>query len=165
MTELQGLFEQTLKDANELEKQLIKDFLLGIQNKQTGVAPTYINAALQMDTTFEGDTCKITMPVTPLIYNSFDMPHGGIIATLLDNAMGFLVNKDLRPLGKGAVTTNMTIHYVKATQEKTLIATSSYLHKGKQTIVLESKVTQPDGKTIAYATGSFFVITPSSSKK
>ncbi len=165
MKELQHLFEQTTKTANDVELQLIKDFLQGIKNKQDDIAPTYINAALQMETTYEGDTCKITMPVTPLIHNSFDMPHGGILATLLDNAMGFLVNKDLRPLGKGAVTTNMTIHYVRATQEKTLVATSSYLHKGRQTLVLESKVTQPDGKTVAYATGSFFVITPPSSSE
>ena len=118
-----------------------------------------------MDIQFEQDKCIVTMPITPLSYNTFDMPHGGIIATLTDNAMGFLVNKDLQPEGKGAVTTNMKIHYVKASTEKTLIATASYLHKGRQTIVLECTVTQPDGKRIAHATGSFFVINPSSSSK
>lgn len=91
----------------------------------------------------------------PLIHNSFDMPHGGVIATLVDNAMGFLVNKDLHPEGKGAVTTNMTINYIKASSEKQLIATSTYLHKGRQTLVMECTITQPDGKKIAHATGSF----------
>ncbi|QEY20298.1 PaaI family thioesterase [Psychrobacillus sp. AK 1817] len=162
MNELQTLFEQVTKEASDTEKGLLTDFILGLQHKRQGTAPTYLNATFQMDTRYEDNHCIVTLPVTPLIYNSFDMPHGGVIATLVDNAMGFLVNKDLHAEGKGAVTTNMTIHYIKAASEKQLIATSTYLHKGRQTLVMECTVTQPDGKKIAYATGSFFVITPTS---
>lgn len=165
MNELQTLLTQVTENASEVEMSLLKEFLKGIQKKQQNTAPTYLNAIFHMDTQYEQNSCVVTVPVTPLIHNSFHMPHGGIIATLTDNAMGFLVNKDLRPEGKGAVTTNMTIHYVKAATEKTLIATASYLHKGRQTLVLECTVTQPDGKKIAYATGSFFVIEPPSSSK
>ena len=162
MENLQTLYEQVMKEATDVEKGLLLDFFTGLKNKQEGKAPTYLNAAFQMETTFEDNKCIVTLPVTPLIHNSFDMPHGGVIATLVDNAMGFLVNKDLHPEGKGAVTTNMTINYIKASSEKQLIATSTYLHKGRQTLVMECTVTQPDGKKIAHATGSFFVITPSS---
>ncbi|MER2263096.1 MAG: PaaI family thioesterase [Psychrobacillus sp.] len=162
MENLQTLFEQVTNEATDTEKDLLTDFLRGLQKKQQGHAPTYLNATFQMDTRYEDNQCIVTLPVTPLIYNSFDMPHGGVIATLVDNAMGFLVNKDLHPEGKGAVTTNMTINYIKASSEKQLIATSTYLHKGRQTLVMECTVTQPDGKKIAHATGSFFVITPSS---
>lgn len=165
MNELQSLFHVVTESATEVELDLLKEFLKGIKNKQLNNAPTYLNAIFHMDTQYENGNCIVTLPVTPLSFNSFDMPHGGVIATLMDNAMGFLVNKDLHTEGKGAVTTNMTIHYVKAATEKTLIATSSYLHKGRQTLVLECTVTQPDGKRIAYATGSFFVITPSNSSK
>ena len=92
-----------------------------------------------MDTKYEDDHCIITLPITPLSYNNFDMPHGGIIATLADNAMGFLVNKDLHSEGKGAVTTNMTVHYLHASTAKSLIATATYLHKGRQTLVLTAQ--------------------------
>ncbi|QFF98352.1 PaaI family thioesterase [Psychrobacillus glaciei] len=160
MNELQSLLKQVTDNATDVEIRLVQEFLEGIQNKQKKDAPTYLNAIFHMNTQFEEDRCVVTLPVTPLSYNSFDMPHGGVIATLTDNAMGFLVNKDLRADGKGAVTTTMTIHYVKASTEKTLIATASYLHKGRQTLVMECTVTQLDGKKIAYATGSFFVITP-----
>ena len=160
MNNLQTLLEQVIEHASEVEIYLLTDFLRGIQSKQENLAPTYLNAIFHMDTQYEEDTCIVTLPVTPLSHNSFDMPHGGVIATLADNAMGFLVNKDLHPLGKGAITTNINIHYVKAATEKTLIATASYLHKGRQTVVVECTITQPDGKKIAYATGSFFVITP-----
>ncbi|MEI4771179.1 PaaI family thioesterase [Psychrobacillus sp. FJAT-51614] len=165
MNELHTLIAQVTESATEVEINLLKQFLKGLQNKQQEKATTYLNAVFHMDTQYEEDKCIVTLPVTPLSYNSFDMPHGGVIATLADNAMGFLVNKDLRSEGKGAVTTNMTIHYVKAATEKTLIATASYLHKGRQTLVMECTVTQPNGKKIAYATGSFFVIDPSNSSK
>ena len=165
MNKLQELFETVTEQASQQELSLLNDFLNAIQHKQQNQAPTYLNAIFQMDTQYEQDQCIVTMPITPISYNSFNMPHGGIIATLSDNAMGFLINKDLHPEGKGAVTTNMTIHYVKSSTEKTLIATAKYLHKGRQTIVIECTVTQPDGRKIAYATGSFFVIDPHSSSK
>ena len=165
MNKLQSLYETVTEQATEQELSLLNDFLNAIQQKQQNNAPTYLNAVFQMNTQYDQDQCIVTMPVTPISYNSFNMPHGGIIATLSDNAMGFLINKDLHPEGKGAVTTNMTIHYVKASTEKTLIATAKYLHKGRQTIVMECTVTQPDGRKIAYATGSFFVINPPSSLK
>jgi len=165
MKNLQNLLETVTEQASEQELNLIKDFLNAIQHKQQNEAPTYLNAVFQMDTQYDQDQCIVTMPITPISHNSFNMPHGGIIATLSDNAMGFLINKDLHPEGKGAVTTNMTIHYVKSSTEKTLIATAKYLHKGRQTIVMECTVTQPDGRKIAYATGSFFVINPPTSSK
>ena len=165
MNDIQYLLNEVTENATEIEINLIKDFLKGIQNKQQNIAPTYINAAFQMDTQFEAESCSVTIPVTPLSHNSFGMPHGGVIATIADNAMGFLVNKDLRPYGKGAVTTNININYVKAATEDTLIATATYLHKGRQTLVLDCTVTQPNGKKIAYATGSFFVIEPPNSSK
>lgn len=165
MNELQSLLNKVTENASEVEINLLKEFLKGIQNKQQNQAPTYLNAVFHMDTQYIEDYCVITMPITPLSHNSFDMPHGGIVTTLADNAMGFLVNKDLYPEGKGAITTNMNIHFVKAATEKTLIATATYLHKGRQTLVLECTIAQPDGKKIAYATGSFFVINPSNSSK
>lgn len=165
MKELQELVNVVTENASQVELDLITNFLIGIQKKQQNLAPTYLNAAFQFETTYEDDYCTVTLPVTPLSYNNFDMPHGGVIATLADNAMGFLVNKDLFPEGKGAVTTNMTVHYVRAATEKMLLATATYIHKGRQTLVLECTVTQPDGKKIAYATGSFFVITPPNSLK
>ncbi|WP_277585757.1 PaaI family thioesterase [Psychrobacillus antarcticus] len=165
MNNLQNLFESVTEQASEQELNILYDFLNAIQQKQQNKAPTYLNAVFQMETQYDEDQCSVTMPITPISYNSFNMPHGGIIATLSDNAMGFLINKDLHSEGKGAVTTNLTIHYVKSSTEKTLIATAKYLHKGRQTIVMECTVTQPDGRKIAYATGSFFVINPPSSSK
>ncbi|PZX08074.1 uncharacterized protein (TIGR00369 family) [Psychrobacillus insolitus] len=165
MNKLQTLMQEVTENANQVELDLINNFLKGIQKMQQKEAPNYLNATFDFDTKYEDDCCIITLPITPLSYNNFDMPHGGIIATLADNAMGFLVNKDLHSEGKGAVTTNMTVHYLRASTAKSLIATATYLHKGRQTLVLTCTVTQPDGKKVAHATGSFFVITPPSSSK
>lgn len=150
--------ESFLSDATPTEKQLVNDFIYSLQDKRQGVYPTFINAAFQFEMEFPDDTCVVKMPITPLCTNSFHMPHGGIIATLIDNAMGFLVNKDLRPTGKGAVTTNLTVHYTRATTDDSIYAVASYIHKGRQTLVLEATAYDKSGKKIAYATGSFFVI-------
>lgn len=151
---IQSFYEQ----ASETEQHLLTSFVQGLKDKRQGLYTTYINAAFQFDISFPEDTCRVEMPVTPLTVNSFGMPHGGILATLIDNAMGFLVNKELRPVGKGAVTTNLTIHYTKATTDAHVYSIASYLHKGRQTLVLEGSVYDTQGTRIAYATGSFFVI-------
>lgn len=153
-TSIQHFYET----ASATEKELLDQFVQGLEKKRQGVYSTYVNAAFQFDISFPEKTCKVTMPVTPMTTNSFGMPHGGVIATLIDNAMGFLVNKDLRPTGKGAVTTNLTIHYTKATTEPFVYSVASYLHKGSQTMVLEASAYDSRDRRIAYATGSFFVI-------
>lgn len=150
--------EDFLKEASPVEQQLVTDFIKSLEKKRQGEYSTFINATFQFDISFPNEECVVKMPVTPLSFNSFHMPHGGVIATLIDNAMGFLVNKDLRKLGKGAVTTNLTVHYTKATTEPMIYATASYIHKGRQTLVLEATAYSESGKKIAYATGSFFVI-------
>ncbi|MFC4354345.1 PaaI family thioesterase [Chryseomicrobium palamuruense] len=150
--------ENFLRDASPVEHQLVTDFIKSLEKKRSGDYSTFINAAFQFDITFPEDQCTVKMPVTPLCTNSFHMPHGGVIATLIDNAMGFLVNKDLRSIGKGAVTTNLTVHYTKATNDPMIYATASYIHKGRQTLVLEASAYSESGQKIAYATGSFFVI-------
>lgn len=147
-----------LEQATETERNLLETFVNGLEEKRQGRYTTFVNAAFQFDISFPDETCRVEMPITPLTVNSFGMPHGGIVATLIDNAMGFLVNKDLRPQGKGAVTTNLTIHYTKATTEPSVYSIASYLHKGRQTLVLEASAYDAKGTRIAYATGSFFVI-------
>lgn len=152
------LVQEFLQDATDVEQQLLTDFISSLQDKREGKYSTYINAAFHFDISFPDETCVVKMPVTPLCTNSFEMPHGGVIATLIDNAMGFLVNKDLRPQGKGAVTTNLTLHYTKATNDTSLHAVASYIHRGRQTLVLEASAFDSQGTKIAHATGSFFVI-------
>lgn len=154
---LTAKFEQILNEATPQDLQILTQWLDGMHMKQTGEIKTYLASSLLMERTVTETSCTVTIPVTPFIHNRLGIPHGGIIAVLLDTAMGLLANKTLAP-GYSAITTNLSINYIAMTTESHLIATATFIHKGRQTMVVEGVITDNSGKKLASGTGSFFVI-------
>ena len=110
-----------------------------------------------MERNFDQNSCEITIPITPIINNNLDIVHGGITATVLDTAMGVLANQ-LLPEGFGAVTNQLNIHYIAPGIGETLRCKADIVHKGSKTMVISGEAFRSDGKKIAYATGTFFII-------
>jgi uncharacterized protein (TIGR00369 family) len=150
-------FEQIVKQASSQDLQVLTQLIEGIERKQAGVTTTYLDSSLFMNRSLTEDSCTITIPITPFIHNNLGIPHGGILAVLLDTAMGVLVNQSLTT-GFSAVTMNLSIHYLAVANGPYLDATASFVHRGRQTMVIEGVVTDQSGKRLAIATGSFFVI-------
>lgn len=155
--DLTKLLNECIENGNEADLDVIKQMLQGVRRKQDNQNGSYIGAVLAMEKTAADNTCEVTIPITPLTYNSLEIVHGGITATLVDTAMGTLANI-LLPEGFGAVTTNLTIHYLAPGRHGSLTATGTLVHKGSKTLVIDGKVFSDEGKTIAHCTGSFFVV-------
>jgi uncharacterized protein (TIGR00369 family) len=147
------------ESASDEEKKIMEIFLEGIFRKHERKNGSYIGGILHANGTFieEKEIYKITMPNTPLIQNSLGIVHGGITATILDSAMGSLVNH-LLPNDQAAVTTEMKINYTAPGKGESFTCIASIIHKGTKIFVTEGKVFQNDGKLIAHGTGSFFII-------
>jgi len=150
-------FEQILKESTPQDLQILSQWLDGMQRKQTGETKTYLASSLLMDRTVTEEFCKVSIPITPFIHNRLGIPHGGILAVILDTAMGLLANKSLSA-EFSAITTNLSINYIAVATDKHLHATATFIHKGRQTMVVEGVVRDDSGKKLAVATGSFFVI-------
>lgn len=85
--------------------------------------------------------------------NSMGMVHGGVLATLLDTAMG-LAALGAYP-GRRSVTTNLSVHFVAPLGLGTLVATASVLHASRSTVTLQASVADRAGKLGTAGTGSF----------
>lgn len=157
MNKLTAQMERIISSANPEDIQILSDFLTNLEKKQQGEFTTYLTAGLNMSRELTADSCKATIPNTSFIHNTIDIPHGGILAVLLDTAMGVLANSKCQP-GFGAVTSNLTIHYLAVTNDDTISAEARIVRAGKHTIVVEGNIFQKDGKHIATSTGSFFII-------
>ncbi|MFT4416095.1 PaaI family thioesterase [Fredinandcohnia humi] len=145
-------------EATEQEKKALELVIDGVLRKQTKQNGSYIGGLLQTQRRIlDNQTCEITIPNTELIQNALHIVHGGITATLLDSTMGSLVHHVL-PMDKAAVTTEMKINYVAPGVGKELRCVATMIHKGSKICVTEGKVYRDDGKLIAHATGSFFMI-------
>src|SRR4051794_36806178 len=81
--------------------------------------------------------------------------HGGLIATLLDEAM----SKLNRPLNVLAMTRHMEVDYLRPVPlYKPLILTSRHLSREGRKIFHQAEIQSPEGQVLARAKGLFIVI-------
>lgn len=154
---LSAQFEQIVKNSTSEDIRILSQFLDNLEKKQAGEFTTYLSAALGMSRVAQNGTWSVSIPNTPFIHNNIDIPHGGILAVLLDTAMGTLANSKC-PEGFGAVTTNLAIHYLTVATEETITAEAKIIRQGRHTMVIEGNIYETGGKHIATSTGSFFIV-------
>lgn len=81
--------------------------------------------------------------------------HGGIIATLMDEAM----SKLNRPLGVIAMTRNMEVDYLRPSPlHRDLILTGRHIRREGRKLFHEADLQLPDGTLLARAKGVFIVL-------
>jgi uncharacterized protein (TIGR00369 family) len=81
--------------------------------------------------------------------------HGGIVATLLDEAM----SKLNRPLNVLAMTRHMEVDYLRpAPLHQLLVLTGRHLHRDGRKLFHQAEIHHPDGTVLARAKGVFVII-------
>jgi uncharacterized protein (TIGR00369 family) len=87
-------------------------------------------------------------------YNPIGVVHGGLVATLLDSAMGCAVQTTL-PAGTRYTTLELHTNFVRAITRDTgpLRAEGVVLHRGRTVATAEGRVVEePSGKLVAHGT-------------
>lgn len=84
-------------------------------------------------------------------YNPIGMVHGGLLATLLDSAMGCAIHSTL-PAGTGYSTLEVKLNYTRPALIGTglLRCEASIVHRGKQTATAEGQVRDAQGRLYAH---------------
>ena len=154
--QVQKLFNDCLSGATEEDLLIVKQLLEGVQRKKMNENGSIIGGIFAMDRDMKDGNLEVSIPITPVTHNSLEIVHGGVTATLVDTAMGTLANMML-PDGYGAVTTNLNVHYLAPGVGERLTAHATVVHQGSKTIVVDGRVVNSDGKTVAHSTGSFFI--------
>ncbi len=80
--------------------------------------------------------------------------HGGVIAGLLDAAMGLAI-LGRAPKGHGCSTIEMKVNFVAPARPGPLTATGRVVADGKRIVVASAEADDADGKLIACGTGTF----------
>lgn len=106
----------------------------------------------------EAGTYYLELASKPEFENSRGEIHGGIVASLLDAAIGVAVRSSYS--GKtGATTASLTVNYVSPGRVK-LIATGQVLRAGSSLASAEAKVVDESGQLIAHAVGTMKILKP-----
>ncbi|MDK2794940.1 MAG: hypothetical protein PWQ22_68 [Archaeoglobaceae archaeon] len=85
------------------------------------------------------------------------MVHGGVIASILDSAIGLNINKELVEKGKVAITSQLNVHYLKPVSKGRITAKAKPLFIGSKVAVGYGELKDEKGDTIAIATSTFYI--------
>ncbi|MED1916685.1 PaaI family thioesterase [Bacillus thuringiensis] len=146
-------------DGNDEERRILELAVAAIHQKRERNS-AFISGFLGLKGDFidgERQSYRFELPLTPFMHNSGRVVHGGILATLIDSAMGSLINRSLPP-NQYAVTTELKLNYLLPGIGERLRAEASFLHRGNTLVVMEGSVYDDWDRRIVHGTGSFIVL-------
>ncbi|GIP27292.1 esterase [Paenibacillus sp. J23TS9] len=88
--------------------------------------------------------------------NSMGIIHGGVLTSLMDQAMGMAATaaKDQ----DSCVTTNINVHFTSAMKTGKLIVTARVLHMAGRSLTTEARIHNSEGTLGCLATATFRVV-------
>jgi uncharacterized protein (TIGR00369 family) len=96
----------------------------------------------------------ISIDVEDIHLNGVGTLHGGVYASLIDNAMGLSV---LALVGVRTATIQMNVHFLGAVGGGRITCESEVVHRTRRTATAEARVRDADGNLVALGTGAFRV--------
>jgi len=103
-------------------------------------------------TPVEAEPGRVSFTMIPSEFhlNPFGLVHGGVLAALIDTAMGCSVHS-LLPVGAGYVTSELNVRYLRGAGLATgaLLCTGEVVKPGRRSMVVQAKVTDDSGREIA----------------
>ena len=128
---------------------------------QSGELPPPPITALIGMTLAEVDEGRVVFSTEPAEYhyNPLGTVHGGIVATLLDSAMGCAV-QTLLPAGTGYTTLEIKVNYLRPMTSKTgtVSCEGKIIHMGGRIATAEARVTDMAGKLYAHGTTTCIIL-------
>ena len=94
-------------------------------------------------------------------YNPTGMVHGGVLASLMDSALGCAVFSTL-PAGQGYTTADLSIRFFRPVTEATgtLTCEAKIVHRGNTLATTEARLTDSQGRLHAHATSTLMIFRP-----
>jgi uncharacterized protein (TIGR00369 family) len=136
------------------------DYMLAIKNGD--VPPPPIALLLDMSIV-EVEPGRSVFEMVPADYqfNPIGSVHGGIVATLLDSAMGCAVHAML-PAGSAYTTLELKVNFLRRVTTETgrIRCEGSVIHLGRTVATAEARIVDRDGRLIAHATTTCLVTRP-----
>ena len=105
--------------------------------------------------TAEDGQARLEVDVNERHLNPAGSVHGGMLATLVDTAMGAAVRSAVE--GEVPATSHLSVTYLRPGKPGRLLVTASVRKRGESLTVCEADVTQ-DGKSLVHALATFALL-------
>jgi uncharacterized protein (TIGR00369 family) len=138
-------------------------YLKALQSGELPAPPIAVLMGMWISEVSEG---RVVFALEPAEYhyNPLGTVHGGVMATLLDSAMGCVVQSML-PAGTSYTTLELKVNYLRPITSKTGIVycEGKIIHVGGRVATAEGRLTDADGKLYAHGTTTCIILRASSS--
>ena len=132
-----------------------------LERIRTGTVPPPGFAVLLGLTLEQVEEGRVTFAMTPgdAHLNPLGTVHGGLLATMLDSAMGCAVQSVL-PAGSSYTTLQLDVKYVRSPplDRGRIVAEGTVVHAGRRTATAEGRVLGGDGRLCAHATTTCLIL-------
>ena len=102
----------------------------------------------------EDDQVVVSLELKPHHLNQRGVPHGGVITSLIDSALGAAVVRSI-PKEWWCATTSLTTQIIAGAREGTLIGRGRVVRRGRSVAFAAGEIRDTDGKLLASATGTW----------
>jgi acyl-CoA thioesterase len=107
-------------------------------------------------TELEKGFCRTDLTITDFHLNPYGTLHGGVIYAMADTGMGGALSTELEE-DQQCSTIEIKINYFKSVRSGRLICETKVIHKGRNIGFLESVIKDEAGRSVASATGTFYI--------
>ncbi|MGG1633956.1 PaaI family thioesterase [Paenibacillus sp. NRS-1760] len=98
----------------------------------------------------------ICLDATERHLNLLNIVHGGVLMSLMDNAMGLVVM--LAAPEKSAVTANLNTQFLASAKGGVLLCEAELVHRTERTLTLQAQVKDDVGKLLVCGIGAYRII-------
>jgi len=102
--------------------------------------------------TYTPERVALTIDFDPSLCTGGGLLHGGVIMALADSGGGACAFLNLPDGASGTSTIESKTNFLRGVRSGSITATSTPLHIGRSTIVIETAVTDDSGKLVAKVT-------------
>ena len=127
--------------------------LLQMYNSRASIAKTF---GMELSFTEDG-RAVVDLPYNPGLDHGLGGIHGGIYATVLDTAAWF-TSAAAHDESCLVATSELTIHFLKASKETALQAVGRIVKSGKRMDVAGADLYDGDGQLVGHAIGTFIIL-------
>ena len=105
-----------------------------------------------LEISYADESCIVELTVRDFMFNPQGSLHGGLIAMALDISMGHLIK---RTIGRPGITLEMKTQYLRPARSGIIRCEGRFLRRGRSINYLESRMTDDEGKLLAFATSTW----------
>ena len=139
--------------------QKTADAMVAMSDK-VGSLPGYLGITINEMTP---GMLRASMPVREELLTIMGAIHGGVMAGLVDHALGCVLYPLMKP-GQWAATTEFKINYLAAVKSGVLLAESRVLSCGRRSAVVRVEVVNED-RLVCVAQGTLLISDPPGARK